>query len=268
MNAEAHVREQQRVAEVVMLRSELQEHPDDAERWAKLGKAFLYADAAAAIDAFDHATRLAPNVASHWKELGEAHWSNTADDPRAAESSKSAFLNCLQRDPQRGDCHCSLGFVQHAQGNHTEALQTFTRAADNGACEYRVAEELLELGELEQSNVLVRAQLARTSARPGKLDELYVLHELELQIALRRGDPVQAHAARQRLAECALGLSPESAFNLGTTYAVSRPPQRTAAKQLLNRFVQSSCDNSKGANDCVQCVVAHDLLVHLAAANQ
>lgn len=267
MDAQANAREQQRVAEVVLLRSELQKHRDDAERWAKLGKAYLFADAASAIDAFAHATRLAPNVASHWKGLGEAHLSNTADDPRAAKSSEAAFLNCLHRDPQRGDCHCSLGFVQHSQGNHTEALQSFTRAAEHGACEYRMADELLELGELEQANALVQGQLARTPARPGNFDKLYVLHELELQIALRRGGLTQAHAARQRLAEYTVGLSPEIAFNLGSAYAVSRPPQPTQATQLLNRFVQSSCDDSRTANDCDQCVVARDLLVHLAASN-
>jgi tetratricopeptide (TPR) repeat protein len=267
MDAQANTREQQRVAEVVLLRSELQKHPNDAERWAKLGKAYLYADTASAIDAFDRATRLAPNVASHWKELGEAHWSNTADDPRAAQSSEAAFLNCLQRDPQRGDCDCSLGFVQHSQGKHTEALQSFKRAAEHGACEYRMAEELLELGELDQCIVIVRAQLARTPVRPGNFDKLYVLHELELRIALRRGDLAQSHASRQRLAEYAFGLSPEIAFNLGSTYAVSRPPQPTEAKQLLSRFVQSSCDDSQTAHDCDQCVVARDLLVQLAASN-
>jgi hypothetical protein len=212
MNAEARARERQRVAEVAMLRSELQKHPDDAERWAKLGKASLYAATACG-------------------------------------------------------CHCSLGLVQHSQGNHADALQSFTRAAQHGACEYRLAEELLELGELEQSNVLVRARLAQTSVRPGNFDKLYVLHALELQIALQRGDLTQAHAARERLAEYAIGLSPEIALNWGTTYAVSRPPQPTGAKQLLNRFVQSSCDDSQPANDCDHCAVARDLLVHLAATN-
>lgn len=267
MDAQANARERQRAAEVVLLRSELQKHPDDAERWAKLGKAHLYADTAAAIAAFERATHLAPNVASHWKGLGEAHWSNTADDPSAAKSSEAALLSCLQRDPRRGDCHCSLGLVRRFQGNHTEALQSFTRAAEHGACEYWLARELLELGELEQSNVLIRAQIARTPSAPDNFDKLYVLHELELQIALRRGDLTRARAARQRLAEYTLKLSAESAFNLGSTYAVSRPPQPTVAKQLLNHFVQSSCDDSPNANDCDQCVVARDLLVKLAASN-
>ena len=206
-------------------------------------------------------------MASHWKKLGEAHWSNTADDPKAAQSSEAAFLNCLQRDPQRGDCDCSLGFVQHSLGRHTEALRSFKQAAVHSACESRLAEELLELGELEQSTVLVRALLARIPARPGNFDTLYFLEQLELQIALRREDLTQAHAARQRLAEYTLGLSPEVAFNLGSTYAVSRPPQSNEARQLLNRFVRSSCDGSQTANNCAQCVVARDLLVRLGASN-
>src|SRR5687768_11416296 len=120
--------EQQREAEIVLLRSELQEHPGDAERWARLGTAYTSADAAA-LDAFDHATRLAPDVAAHWQQLGEAQFFNVANNPMAAESSRAAFLNCLQRDPQRGGCHCWLGRLQHSEGNHTAALQSFTRAA-------------------------------------------------------------------------------------------------------------------------------------------
>jgi len=264
-DAEARAREQQRDAEIALLRSELQEHPDDAERWARLGKAYGYADAASAIGAFDHATRLAPNVAAYWKQLGEAQWFNTANDPRAAELSKAAFMNCLRRDPQHGDCHRWLGELQSSQGNHTAALQSFTRAAEHGAAsEYQMAKELLELGEPEQSDVLVRTQLARIPARPGNFDQLYQLQELELQIAVQRGNLEQAHAARQRLAEYALGVSPDVAFNLGSTYAVTRPPQPTEAEQLLSRYVQSSCDGSQAATHCDRCVVARDLLAHLA----
>jgi Tfp pilus assembly protein PilF len=262
--AQQRAREQQRDAEIVLLRSELQKHPDDAESWARLGNAYRYADPASAIDAFDHATRSAPNVAEHWNQLGQAQWLNTAADPRAAEQSKAAFLNCLQRDPQNGDCHRWLGIVQCSQGNHTAALQSFTRAAEHGAAnEYRMAKELLELGELEQSNVLIRTQLTRIVARPGNFDRLYELQELELQILVRRGNHAQAHAARQKLAEYARGISPETAFHLGSTYAVARPPQPTEATQLLVRFVQSSCDGRQTANDCDQCVVARDLLTHL-----
>jgi predicted Zn-dependent protease len=266
MNAEARAREQQRQAAIMSLRSELQDHPDDAGRWARLGKAYAYADAASAIDAFDHATRLAPNVAEYWKQLGETQFFNAATDPSAGESSKAALQNCLQRNPQSGDCHCWLGRVQHSQGTHAAALQSFTRAAENGAdCEYQMASELLELGEFEQSNVVVQTQLSRLHTRPGNFDQLYLLQELDLRIAVQSENPAQAHAARQRLAEYALGLSPEVAFNLGSTYAVARPQQATEAKQLLGRFVQSSCNDRQAANDCDQCVVARDLLDHLAA---
>jgi tetratricopeptide (TPR) repeat protein len=247
------------------LRSELQKHPDDAERWAQLGRAYQFADAALAVEAFAHATRLAPNEVSYWKQLGEAHFSSTADQPTALQASEAAFLTCLQLAPQRGDCLCWLGDVYHTQGNHTAALQSYAQATEHGFCEYRMANELLELGDLEQSNTLVQARLAQTPARPGSFETLYVLHDVELQIALQRGDPAQAHAARQRLTEYAARLTPEVAFNLGSTYAVSRPPRPTQAKQLLDRFVQSSCGDSPAANDCERCVVARDLLLQLAS---
>lgn len=267
MIAEARARDQQREAEILSLRSELQDHPDDAERWARLGKAHAYSDPASAIDAFEHATRLAPNEAAYWKQLGDAHFFNAANDPSAARSSEAAFQSCLQREPQRGACHCGLGRVQHSQGDHIAALHSFTRAAALGAaCEYPMATELLELGELEQANVVVQTQLGRIQTRPGNFDQLYLLQELEVRIAVQSGNLARAQAARHRLAEYALGLSPEVAFNLGTTYAVSQPPQTTEAKQLLGRFVQTSCGDREAANDCDQCVVARELLGHLEAA--
>lgn len=269
IDAEDHARDQQAKAEIARLRSELHDHPDDAAGWVRLGKAYAYADNAAALDAFERATRLAPNVAEHWKQLGEARWLNRMHAPRAADLSKEALLNCLQRDPQRSDCHHLLGMVQHSQGNHAAALESFRLAAEHGTTsDTLIARELLELGELEQSNALVQTQLARIPARPGNFDKLYQLQELELQIAVQRGNLAQTHTARQQLAEYALGVSPEVAFNLGSTYAVSRPPKLGEAKQLLGRFVQSTCDDRQDPRYCDQCVVARDLLAHLAAVSQ
>jgi hypothetical protein len=133
------------------------------------------------------------------------------------------------------------------------------------ACEYEMAQQLRELGELERSSSFVRTQRARIPAQPGNFDRLYRLQEVDLKIAEQRGDLVQADAARQTLAEYALGVSPVFAFNLGSTYAVMRPPQPTKAQQLLARFVQSSCLASQAANDCDRCAVAHALLDRLAS---
>jgi tetratricopeptide (TPR) repeat protein len=92
-------------------------------------------------------------MAVHWKQLGEAYWSNQVDDPKAFESSKAAFVSCLERDPRRGDCLCWLGIVQRSQGDHAAALESFTRAVEHGAaCEYEMARQLGELGELERAS--------------------------------------------------------------------------------------------------------------------
>jgi hypothetical protein len=128
-----------------------------------------------------------------------------------------------------------------------------------------MAQELRELGELERSRSLVRTQLARIPAQPGNFDRLYLLQEVELKIVAQRGDLVQADAARHTLAKYALGVSPVFAFNLGSIYAVTRPPEPTKAQQLLTRFVQSSCLAREAANDCARCAVAHDLLDRLAS---
>jgi cytochrome c-type biogenesis protein CcmH/NrfG len=52
-DAEARALEQQRDAKIAALRSELQEHPSDAEGWARLGKAYGHADAVSTASAID-----------------------------------------------------------------------------------------------------------------------------------------------------------------------------------------------------------------------
>lgn len=268
-DADERARELQRTSEVERLRSELQEHPEDAERWARLGSAYGYADSAFAIDAFERATRLAPEVASHWMQLGEAYWSNRADDPRALELAKGAFTTCLERDARHGDCHCLLGVVQRSEDDPGAALLSFTKAVEHGAaCEYELAQQLASLGELERSSLLVRRHLARSPVQPADFDRLYRLQEVALTIAEQRGDRAQADAARRTLADYTLGVSSVFAFNLGSVYAISQPPEPTKAQQLLARFVQSSCLPSDAANDCARCVVAHALLDRLASAKR
>jgi hypothetical protein len=81
---------------------------------------------------------------------------------------------------------------------------------------------------------------------------------------VQRGDVARAEAARQRLTEYVRSVSPVFAFNLGATYAVSQPPRPSEAKQLLEQFVQSSCDGGRGVKECARCVVARVLLERMA----
>jgi len=264
-DTEARALDQQREAAIVRLRSEVQKNPEDAERWAQLGEAYMdNADDVPAIDAFEHATRLAPGVASYWQELSEARWFRSGGNPKAVELSRSALLKCLELEPQRAECHYSMGKVQHVQGDRAAALQSFTRAAeDHPDREYMMAVELFDLGELEQSSVMVRAGLARTPMRPADFDRRYFWLKLELQIAERRGDLGQAQAAAQKRAEYARAVSPDVAFFMGVTAAVTQPPKAAEAEQWLRPFIQSRCANPT-PHDCGHCLLAADLLERLA----
>src|SRR3954452_25148103 len=62
-------RKRERQAEITRLQGELQQQPNDAARWAALGKAYGSEDGRNAIDALQRATRLAPNSAAYWQQL-------------------------------------------------------------------------------------------------------------------------------------------------------------------------------------------------------
>ena len=57
-------------AEIRRLQSALEQDPKNAERWAELGNAYSDRwDNAATVEALEHATRLAPEVARYWHAL-------------------------------------------------------------------------------------------------------------------------------------------------------------------------------------------------------
>ncbi len=251
-------------AEFRRLQSALEQDPKNAELWAELGNVHSDRwDNAAAVEALEHATRLAPEVARYWHALG--NYRSYTNDSAQLQAAAAAFSTCLEKDPKLLECDWNLGKVYEWLGDLPAARDALKRTLElGGNCDLELAGVQLELGDVDAADALVRAGLEQERARGANADKLYFYFHLSQQIAERRGDAAAAAAARQQVVEATPGLQPEVAFNLGSTYAVMQPPRVEAAERLLGSFVRNTCDRPNHAQYCDQCATAHDLLEKLS----
>jgi hypothetical protein len=131
------------------------------------------------------------------------------------------------------------------------------------SCQLHLAGVHLSLGELDSANALVQVELEKERARPSNPDGPYFYHALSERIAERRGDAAAAAAAREQVVKATPALRPFVAFNLGSTYAVMKPPHVEPAERLLDSFVRNTCDEPNHGEYCDECLTARDLLEKL-----
>jgi tetratricopeptide (TPR) repeat protein len=182
------------------------------------------------VDALEHATRLAPDVARYWRDLGEHRL--RLEDSAQLQAAPAAFITCLVKDPTLLGCQCWLGGAYRQLGDLPAARDALKRALQLGqSCRLELIGVHLELEEVDAADALVRAGLEQERAGGSSPDGLYFYHGLSEKVAERRGDAAAAAAARQQVVEATPGLRPEVAFNLGSTYAVMRPPRIEPAER-------------------------------------
>jgi Tfp pilus assembly protein PilF len=247
-------------AELRLLQAAVEEDTKNAEHWAKLGHAYGdRSDNALAVDAFEHATRLAPEVAQYWRALGK--YRLYQDDEAQVQTAPVAFRTCLEKAPTLVVCWWSLGNAYRQIGDLPAARDALRRALELGQnCQLDLASVQLVLGDIDAADALVRAGIENERAPRDSSDVLYSYLSLGLRIAERRGDAAAIAAVRQQLAEATPRLSPDYAFNLGSTLAVMRPPEVERARRLLTSFVRNTCDKPNHGHDCDRCATARDLL--------
>jgi len=212
------------------VREELQQNPASVEAYNLLGFIDIdEKDAAAAIEAFQHALKLAPNSTKTLNNLGNAYLSEQKPDLAEKE-----FRTVLRIDPANRDANYNLGLLLLSKGSPAEAIPHFERvrpaniatrfnlvhaylASNRTAEALRLATELstenkgdiqlhFTLGVLlasEKQYKPAQLELEKADAlRPGTFEILYNLG----QAYLRGGDNSKAELVLNR----ALKLKPES----------------------------------------------------------
>lgn len=146
-----------------------------------------------ALRAFHLATRICPDFARSWNNLGVAL--GRAGNTRRAEA---AYRRALRADPGLAAPHANLGQLLLRRGETAEAVDAFTRAVrlDPGNAHYRyfLGKALASAGRLER---------ARSELESGtRLDpDLFLLHMQLAEVCMRLGDRHRAGTAARRVLE-------------------------------------------------------------------
>jgi hypothetical protein len=95
-------------------------------------------------------------------------------------------------------------------------------------------------------------------------NNLYGMYVLLSMVQQARNDLPSMVTALERANEVAGDKNPEISFNLGSTYAVMKPPQKEKAVRLLNSFTKRVCKGAQAAEKFKdQCATANDLVQKL-----
>ena len=247
------------------VQEELQRHPDSVEAYNMLG--FIAIDeknATGAVEAFQHALKLAPNSAKTRNNLGNVYMLG-----RRPDLAEKEFRTVLRTEPANRDANYNLGLLLMSKGAAAEAIQHFERVRPTTVATQfnliqaylagnRTEEGLRLASELSAQNkndiqvqftlgtMLASAKQYKPAAlelekadalRPGTFEILYNLG----QTYLRGGDNSQAEVALNR----ALKLKPDSADTLYLLAQVySNESRPLDALDLLVRAHKIAPDNT------------------------
>ncbi len=226
----------------------------------------------AAAKALARAVELAPGFASYWLELGYAREMLARHDGAPWVDAKAPLERCVALDPNLADCHVELGNVLLRLDDERGALASYTRGVERDPtriADYNLLAALyMDVGRMDDSaTVLAAARPFMGDPRPDRA--LYNLHVLTARIDQVRGDLAKAAAELEAARAAAPADGVESIlilWNLGTTYAMMRPPRAAEAAALLKGFVVRACQSSKAAIYRAECGQAQVLIPMLGAA--
>jgi Flp pilus assembly protein TadD len=109
---------------IVVLTAHLEEHPDDQDAQELLGVChFMSKHYEEALTAFQDLTRLAPNFASGWVNLGAVQ--NLMEDHQGAAKTLS---KALKKDRKNASAHYNLGIAQKALKMNSMAIASYREA--------------------------------------------------------------------------------------------------------------------------------------------
>ncbi len=186
----------------------------------------------------------------------------------AYEDSKAPLQKCIEIDPNFAECYHWLGSSMMWTGNDQAALENYTKAIEHDA---KVGYFYPPLGELysnlrfydEAEKVLKGGERVLEKVQKNK-NSLYAIYTLLSNVYQAKGDDNARIAVLESANTVAGDTHPEIAFNLGSTYATMKPPQKDKAVRLLKSFNKRACAGQKGATTYKeQCETSQSLVQRL-----
>jgi tetratricopeptide (TPR) repeat protein len=219
--------------------------------------------------ALSRAAAQAPEFAEYYYRRGYALIRTAeAGAKDAYEDAKQPLQKCVEIDPNYAECYHWLGVAMLWTGNEQAALDNYSKAIEHdpkiGYFYPPLAELYVHLRFYDEAEkVLKEGERLLEKVQKNK-NALYAIYTLLSNVYQAKGDD----AARINVLESANAVAgdshPEIAFNLGSTYAVMKPPKKDQAVRLLKSFNKRACAGSKGATTFKeQCEISQALVQKL-----
>ncbi|HVU04694.1 MAG TPA: tetratricopeptide repeat protein [Polyangiaceae bacterium] len=219
------------------------------------------------------AVQIAPDFANYQYKRGVALLQKAAaGNPDAYEEAKQPLQKCIETDPNYAECYHELGNAMLWTDNEQAALDNWTKAIEHDptvAYFYPpLAETLIALKLYDQAEAVLKegTRIVQPVDEQAK-EHLYGSYSLLAMVAQAKGDRTGQLAALEKANEIAGDKHPEISYNLGSTYAVEKPPQKEKAVRLLNSFIKRTCKGGQAAEKFKdQCAAANDLVQKLGGS--
>lgn len=216
------------------------------------------------------AQEVAPDFASYAYKRGYALMQKAqTGNPDAYEEAKAPLQKCIETDPNYAECYHELGTANLWTDNEQGALENWTKAIEHDpTVPYfypPLAETLIGMKLYEQAEAVLKegTRIVVPSDDHAK-NNLYGMYVLLSMVYQARGDTAGMVSALEKANDAAGDKNPEIGFNLGSTYAVMKPPQKEKAVRLLNTFSKRVCKGAQAAEKFKdQCATASDLIQKL-----
>lgn len=215
------------------------------------------------------AQQIAPEFANYAYHRGYALMQKAQQgNPDAYEEAKAPLQKCVETDPNYAECYHELGEAMYQTDNEQSALDNWAKAIEHDptvAYFYPpLADLLISLKLYEPAEGVLKEGTRVVPPTEETANNLYGMYVLLAQVYQAKGDMSSMVGVLEKANEIAGESHPEIAFNLGSTYAVMKPPQKEKAVRLLNSFNKRACRSSKAAEKYKeQCATSNDLVQKL-----
>lgn len=236
------------------------------ERWAAMLPLLIRAEAAA------------PDHANYFFLHGYAliKLAETEPEPRVQSDTYTEAIPILRRciaiDPNVDECRFFLAEAVLAKGEPQTALDEYARAIrlDPTVGYYYppLVDLLVALKRYDDALGVAKIGVQQIGDSTRAKSSAYALHVLSFMAFQGKGDSAGMLRALEQAHVVGGDEHPEILFNLGSTYAVQKPPNRDKARELLIQFVKRVCKGTKAALYKDQCEASQSLLQKLGTTKR
>ncbi len=178
---------------------------------------------------------------------------------------------CVEIDPNYAECYHLLGEASLWNGEEQEAINNYHKAIElnpkKGYFYIPLADTYINLKMYDPAaNILSEGERLLEKVQANK-NPLYNLYTLLYKVHQSKDDIKSGVAALEKANQIAGDTHPEIAFNLGSAYAVMKPPEKDNAVRLLKSFNKRACRSAKAQKQFKdQCQTSSTLVQQLGGS--